>query len=76
MIRKNARLSRRHVLLGAAASVAIGLPLVSTVRAAETGKRRTTVLLSHPSFLNHDMGESHPEGPERMRALDKAFKAP
>ncbi|MEM1306866.1 MAG: histone deacetylase family protein [Pseudomonadota bacterium] len=33
----------------------------------------TTLLLTHPSFVGHNMGEGHPERPERMRAVDKAL---
>lgn len=33
----------------------------------------TTLLISHPSFLNHDTGPGHPERPDRMRAIDRAL---
>lgn len=33
----------------------------------------TTVLITHPSFLEHDTGYGHPERPDRMRAIDKAL---
>ena len=26
-------------------------------------------LVSHPAFLEHDMGSHHPESPERLRAI-------
>jgi acetoin utilization deacetylase AcuC-like enzyme len=32
-----------------------------------------TLLVTHPCFLEHDTGPGHPERPDRMRALDKAF---
>jgi acetoin utilization deacetylase AcuC-like enzyme len=35
----------------------------------------TTLLLTHPSFLDHDTGPGHPERPDRMRAIDKALSA-
>jgi acetoin utilization deacetylase AcuC-like enzyme len=35
----------------------------------------TTLLLTHPSFLDHDTGAGHPERPDRMRAIDKALSA-
>jgi acetoin utilization deacetylase AcuC-like enzyme len=35
----------------------------------------TTVLITHPAFLNHDTGEHHPERPDRMRAIDKALSS-
>lgn len=31
------------------------------------------LLITHPSFVNHDTGPSHPERPDRMRAIDKAL---
>jgi acetoin utilization deacetylase AcuC-like enzyme len=33
----------------------------------------TTLLITHPAFLNHDTGEGHPERPDRMRAIDKVL---
>ena len=33
----------------------------------------TTLLLTHPIFLEHDTGPGHPERPDRMRAIDKAL---
>jgi len=35
----------------------------------------TTLLLTHPSFLDHDTGPGHPERPDRMRAIDKALSS-
>jgi len=35
-----------------------------------------TLLLTHPDCLLHDMGEGHPERPDRLRAIDKALAAP
>jgi acetoin utilization deacetylase AcuC-like enzyme len=34
----------------------------------------TTVLITHPSFVNHDTGSLHPERPDRMRAIDKVLE--
>jgi len=31
----------------------------------------STLLITHPSFLQHDTGPGHPERPDRMRAIDK-----
>ena len=31
----------------------------------------TTLLITHPSFVQHDTGRGHPERPDRMRAIDK-----
>lgn len=33
----------------------------------------TTLLVTHPCFVDHDMGFGHPERPDRMRALDQVF---
>ena len=33
----------------------------------------TTLLLTHPAFLEHDTGPGHPERPDRMRAIDEAL---
>jgi acetoin utilization deacetylase AcuC-like enzyme len=32
-----------------------------------------TLLITHPSFLNHDTGPGHPERADRMRAIDKVL---
>jgi acetoin utilization deacetylase AcuC-like enzyme len=32
-----------------------------------------TLLLTHPSFIEHDTGYGHPERPDRMRAIDKVL---
>jgi acetoin utilization deacetylase AcuC-like enzyme len=33
----------------------------------------TTLLVTHPSFADHDTGFGHPERPDRMRAIDKVL---
>lgn len=33
----------------------------------------STLLVTHPSFLDHDTGPGHPERPDRMRAIDKVL---
>jgi acetoin utilization deacetylase AcuC-like enzyme len=33
----------------------------------------STLLITHPSFVQHDTGPGHPERPDRMRAIDKAL---
>ncbi len=33
----------------------------------------TTLLLTHPAFVDHDTGFAHPERPDRMRAIDKVL---
>ena len=34
----------------------------------------TTLLVTHPACSGHDMGEGHPERPERLRAVDQALE--
>jgi acetoin utilization deacetylase AcuC-like enzyme len=36
----------------------------------------TTLLVSHPSFLEHDTGPYHPERPDRLRAILSALEDP
>jgi len=35
-----------------------------------------TLLLTHPDCLLHDMGQGHPERPDRLRAVDMALASP
>ncbi len=35
----------------------------------------TTLLISHPACMLHDMGEGHPERPDRLRAIDRAMES-
>ena len=35
----------------------------------------TTLLISHPACLVHDMGEGHPERPDRLRAIERALES-
>ena len=32
-----------------------------------------TLLIAHPSFVDHDTGPGHPERPDRMRAIDRVL---
>lgn len=34
----------------------------------------TTLLVTHPSFVEHDTGPGHPERPDRMRAIDRVLE--
>ena len=34
----------------------------------------TTLVISHPACLAHDMGEGHPERPDRLRAVERALE--
>lgn len=33
----------------------------------------STLLITHPCFVEHDTGPGHPERPDRMRAIDKVL---
>ena len=48
-------------------------------RRAEIGsqdvKSGTTLLISHPACLEHNMGEGHPERPDRVRAIERALES-
>ena len=35
----------------------------------------TTLVVSHPACLGHDMGEGHPERPDRLRAIERALES-
>ncbi len=35
----------------------------------------TTLLISHPACLLHEMGEGHPERPDRLRAIERALES-
>ena len=35
----------------------------------------TTLLIAHPACLAHDMGEGHPERPDRLRAVERALES-
>jgi acetoin utilization deacetylase AcuC-like enzyme len=35
----------------------------------------TTLLITHAACLEHEMGEGHPERPDRLRAIERAFEA-
>jgi acetoin utilization deacetylase AcuC-like enzyme len=38
-------------------------------------KSGTTLLISHAACLAHDMGEGHPERPDRVRAIERALES-
>ena len=40
---------------------------------ARIGSEMTTLYLTHDAFLGHKVPEGHPERPDRLRALRKAF---
>ena len=35
----------------------------------------TTLLITHPACLEHEMGEGHPDRPDRLRSIERAFEA-
>ena len=38
-------------------------------------KSGTTLVVAHPACLAHDMGEGHPERPDRLRAIERALES-
>ena len=38
-------------------------------------KSANTLVISHPACLEHDMGEGHPERPDRVRAIERALES-
>ena len=38
-------------------------------------KSGTTLVISHPACLDHNMGEGHPERPDRVRAIERALES-
>ena len=43
--------------------------------AGPDAKNLSTLVVSHPACLAHNMGEGHPERPERMRAIERALES-
>src|ERR1700733_7306406 len=43
--------------------------------ATQNAKNETTLLISHPACLAHEMGEGHPERPDRLRAIERALES-
>jgi acetoin utilization deacetylase AcuC-like enzyme len=43
--------------------------------ATPNAKNATTLVISHPACLAHDMGEGHPERPDRLRAIERALES-
>ena len=41
----------------------------------QDAKTVTTLLISHSACLAHDMGEGHPERPDRLRAIERALES-
>lgn len=63
-------LTRRHLLAGAAASVATS---VATSARAQPG---ATLFVFHPDMQAHDPGPGWPDRPERLRALEAQLATP
>jgi acetoin utilization deacetylase AcuC-like enzyme len=42
--------------------------------ATPDAKSATTLVISHPACLEHNMGEGHPERPDRVRAIERALE--
>lgn len=47
--------------------------LAAPKRQQDRLRQMSTLLVTHPSFLDHDTGPGHPERPDRMRAIDKVL---
>jgi acetoin utilization deacetylase AcuC-like enzyme len=43
--------------------------------AKQDAKSLTTLVISHSACLMHDMGEGHPERPDRLRAVERALES-
>src|ERR1700727_1506202 len=43
--------------------------------ATQNAKNGTTLLISHPACLAHEMGEGHPGRPDRLRAIERALES-
>jgi acetoin utilization deacetylase AcuC-like enzyme len=43
--------------------------------AKQDAKNLTTLVISHSACLMHDMGEGHPERPDRLRAVERALES-
>ena len=43
--------------------------------AAQGVKSGTTLFVSHPACLEHNMGEGHPERADRVRAIERALES-
>jgi acetoin utilization deacetylase AcuC-like enzyme len=50
------------------------LNLKATEIGSQDVKNGTTLVVSHPACLDHNMGEGHPERPERVRAIERALE--
>jgi acetoin utilization deacetylase AcuC-like enzyme len=46
-----------------------------TQTAKQDPKPVTTLVISHPACLAHEMGEGHPERPDRLRAIERALES-
>ena len=47
--------------------------VLHTCTESHHGSVMTTLLITHPCFVEHDTGLGHPERPDRMRAIDKVL---
>lgn len=68
-------MNRRELLLGGVALA--GVAFVGGAQAIVKVKQATlsSAYITHPSCLKHDMGEYHPERPERMHAIENQLKS-
>lgn len=68
-------MNRREFLLSGVALT--GVAFVGGAQAIGRVKQATlsSAYITHPSCLKHDMGEHHPERPERMHAIENQLKS-
>ena len=52
----------------------VRLNLGRTEIATPDAKTGATLVISHPACLEHNMGEGHPERPDRVRAIERALE--
>ncbi len=50
------------------------LNLKTTEIGSRDVKSGTTLVVSHPACLEHNMGEGHPERPDRLRSIERALE--
>jgi len=50
-------------------------PIGASEIATQDVNSATTLFISHPACLAHDMGEGHPERPDRLRAIERALES-
>ena len=66
-------MKRREFMIG---SGGLALSFCTQSLQAEDNKNRTgTALIYHPDYLKHELGQGHPESPERLKAILKQLES-